>query len=149
MKCNSGCAIQAPAKNWSPGPCTTTACGQKILLSKVNCAALHENLLESELFGHGKGAFTGASEQRKGRFELADKGTLFLDEIGDMSLTTQAKILRVLQEGEFERLGVVPLHLPPLRERPMDIPSLAEHFLQHFCKKPQRHPQPSVRSCLY
>jgi two-component system response regulator HydG len=139
---------------------------------KVNCAALHENLLESELFGHEKGAFTGAAERRKGRFELADKGTLFLDEIGDMSLTTQAKILRVLQEGEFERLGgsatikvdvrmlaathknlermveegtfrqdlffrlsVVPLHLPPLRERPMDIPALAEHFLKLYCEK--------------
>lgn len=139
---------------------------------KVNCAALHENLLESELFGHEKGAFTGAAEQRKGRFELADKGTLFLDEIGDMSMTTQAKILRVLQEGEFERLGgtktikvdvrllaathrnleqmveegsfrqdlffrlnVVPLHLPPLRERPMDIPALAEHFLKCYCAK--------------
>ena len=139
---------------------------------KINCAALHENLLESELFGHEKGAFTGAAEQRKGRFELADKGTLFLDEIGDMSLTTQAKILRVLQEGEFERLGgtktikvdvrliaathknlqqmietglfrqdlffrlsVVPLHLPPLRERPMDIPALAQHFLSRYCEK--------------
>ncbi len=72
---------------------------------KVNCAALHENLLESELFGHEKGAFTGADSRRLGRFELADKGTLFLDEIGDMSLQTQAKILRVLQEGELERLG--------------------------------------------
>lgn len=139
---------------------------------KVNCAALHENLLESELFGHEKGAFTGAAEQRKGRFELADNGTLFLDEIGDMSPTTQAKILRVLQEGEFERLGgtqtikvdvrliaathkdlqqmieaglfrqdlffrlsVVPLHLPPLRERPMDIPTLAQHFLSRYCEK--------------
>jgi len=139
---------------------------------KVNCAALHENLLESELFGHEKGAFTGATEQRKGRFELADKGTLFLDEIGDMSPTTQAKILRVLQDGEFERLGgtktikadvrlvaathkslekmvddgsfrqdlyfrlsVVPLHLPPLRERPMDIPALAEHFLTRYSDK--------------
>lgn len=139
---------------------------------KVNCAALHENLLESELFGHEKGAFTGASEQRKGRFELADTGTLFLDEIGDLSPTTQAKILRVLQEGEFERLGgtrtlkidvrliaathkdleqmvaegrfrqdlffrlsVVPLHLPPLRERPEDIPLLAEHFLTKYSGK--------------
>jgi len=139
---------------------------------KVNCAALHENLLESELFGHEKGAFTGAAEQRKGRFELAHKGTLFLDEIGDMSLTTQAKILRVLQEGEFERLGgaktikvdvrllaathkdlqqmvaagsfrqdlffrlsVVPLELPPLRERPEDIPKLAGHFLEKYSAK--------------
>jgi DNA-binding NtrC family response regulator len=72
---------------------------------KVNCAALHENLLESELFGHEKGAFTGADSRRAGRFELADKGTLFLDEIGDMSLQTQAKILRVLQEKELELLG--------------------------------------------
>src|SRR5215203_3122018 len=72
---------------------------------KVNCAALQENLLESELFGHGKGAFTGADKQRVGRFEQADGGTLFLDEIGDMSQNTQAKILRVLQEHEFERLG--------------------------------------------
>ncbi|WP_028580661.1 sigma-54-dependent transcriptional regulator [Desulfogranum japonicum] len=72
---------------------------------KLNCAALNENLLESELFGHEAGAFTGANKQRKGRFELANGGTLFLDEIGDMSLPTQAKILRVLQEGEFERLG--------------------------------------------
>ncbi|APG27140.1 transcriptional regulator [Syntrophotalea acetylenivorans] len=139
---------------------------------KVNCAALHENLLESELFGHEKGAFTGAAEQRKGRFELAHKGTLFLDEIGDMSPTTQAKILRVLQEGEFERLGgtktikvdvrliaathkdlhqmveegsfrqdlffrlsVVPLEIPPLRERTDDIPTLAGHFLEKYSAK--------------
>jgi len=139
---------------------------------KVNCAALHENLLESELFGHEKGAFTGAGEQRKGRFELAHRGTLFLDEIGDMSPTTQAKILRVLQDGEFERLGgtktikvnvrvvaathkdlgkmvetsafrqdlffrlsVVPLHLPALRERPEDIPLLAEYFLKQYSGK--------------
>jgi two-component system response regulator HydG len=72
---------------------------------KVNCAALHENLLESELFGHERGAFTGAEKLRIGRFEQADKGTIFLDEIGDMSSTTQAKVLRVLQEQEFERLG--------------------------------------------
>ena len=72
---------------------------------KVNCAALHDNLLESELFGHEKGAYTGASRQRIGRFEQADRGSLFLDEIGDMSLATQAKLLRVLQEKEFERLG--------------------------------------------
>ncbi len=139
---------------------------------KLNCAALHENLLESELFGHESGAFTGATGRRKGRFELADKGTLFLDEIGDMSLPTQAKILRVLQEGEFERLGgaetiktdvrllaathknlqtmieegsfrldlyfrlsVVPVMLPALRERSIDIPELANSFLRRFTEK--------------
>jgi len=78
---------------------------EKAPLIKVNCAALHENLLESELFGHERGAFTGAERQRFGRFEQADKGTIFLDEIGDMSPSTQAKVLRVLQEQEFERLG--------------------------------------------
>ncbi|MBM9603807.1 sigma-54-dependent transcriptional regulator [Desulfopila inferna] len=139
---------------------------------KLNCAALHENLLESELFGHEAGSFTGASSQRKGRFELADKGTLFLDEIGDMSLATQAKILRILQEGEFERVGgnrtikvdvrllaathkdlqvmisegtfrqdlffrlsVIPLHLPALRERNIDIPELAQFFLKRYAVK--------------
>jgi len=139
---------------------------------KLNCAALHENLLESELFGHEVGAFTGANKQRKGRFELADGGTLFLDEIGDMTLPTQAKILRVLQEGEFERLGgtqtirvdvrllaathkdlatmikegsfrqdlyfrlsVVPVALPALRQRNIDIHDLANHFLNKFAKK--------------
>lgn len=142
---------------------------------KVNCAALHEQLLESELFGHERGAFTGAHEQRKGRFELANGGTLFLDEIGDMALTTQAKILRVLQSGTFERLGgvetittdvriiaatnhdlkqaiergtfrkdlffrlsVVPIHIPPLRERREEIPLLAEHFLHVFAQKNKR-----------
>lgn len=150
---------------------------------KVNCAALHENLLESELFGHERGAFTGAERQRKGRFEQAHRGTLFLDEIGDMSLQTQAKILRVIQEGEFERLGssqsvkvdvrlvaathknlqqmveegsfrqdlffrlsVVPIELPPLRERPEDIPALADYFLKKYAAKNRKdirgfHPQ--------
>ncbi len=139
---------------------------------KLNCAALNDNLLESELFGHEAGAFTGAAGRRKGRFELAHKGTLFLDEIGDMSLTTQAKVLRVLQDGEFERLGgsetvktdvrllaathkdlkamieagtfrqdlffrlsVVPIHLPALRERVVDIPELAGFFLGRYAKK--------------
>ncbi len=150
---------------------------------KVNCAALHENLLESELFGHEKGAFTGATEQRKGRFEQAHHGTLFLDEIGDMTLPTQAKILRALQEGEIERLGgsktikvdvrmvaashrdleamvergefrqdlffrlsVVPIILPPLRDRGGDIPDLARYFLKRYAEKNKKdirsiHPQ--------
>ena len=136
---------------------------------KLNCAALPESVLESELFGHEKGAFTGAVGQRKGRFELADHGTLFLDEIGDISPAFQAKLLRVLQEGEFERVGgtrtlkvdvrlvaatnrnleaavasgafrsdlyyrisVVPIMLPPLRDRREDIPPLAAEFLGHF-----------------
>ncbi len=142
---------------------------------RVNCAALHEQLLESELFGHERGAFTGASDKRKGRFELSDTGTLFLDEIGDMTLTTQAKILRVLQSGTFERLGgsetiktdvriiaatnhnlkeliksgkfrndlyfrlsVVPIHLPPLRERRVEIAAFAEYFLSVFSTKNRR-----------
>jgi two-component system response regulator HydG len=142
---------------------------------KVNCAALPETLLESELFGHEKGAFTGAIEKKKGRFELADGGTIFLDEIGEMSLPTQTKILRVLQEREFEpvggtktikvdvriiaatnkqleqevsrgkfredlyyRINVVPIMIPPLRERREDIPLLAGHFLQIYSDKNKR-----------
>ncbi len=133
---------------------------------KVNCAALPETLLESELFGHERGAFTGAHAARPGRFELADCGTIFLDEIGEMPLALQAKMLRVLQEKQFERIGgsktftvdvrivaatnvsleeavargqfradlyyrlnVVPVQLPPLRERKEDIPALFSHFL--------------------
>jgi DNA-binding NtrC family response regulator len=139
---------------------------------KVNCGALPETLLESELFGHEKGAFTGALRQRKGRFEMADGGTLFLDEIGDISLGVQVKLLRVLQERQFERVGgnetlsvdvrlicatqkdlkeeirkgafredfyyrlnVVPVILPPLRERREDILLLADHFIDKFSKK--------------
>jgi len=143
----------------------------------VSCAALPEALIESELFGHEKGAFTSATQTHKGRFELADSGTLFLDEIGDLSTAVQVKLLRVLQEREFERVGgtktltvnirliaatnrdlekevaqgrfrqdlffrlnVVPLVLPPLRERPDDIPILAAHFA---AKSAQRYGQPT------
>lgn len=139
---------------------------------KLNCAALPDNLLESELFGHEKGAFSGAVSQRKGRFELADQGTLFLDEIGEISASFQAKLLRVLQEGEFERVGgsrtlkvnvrviaatnrnleeeverggfredlyyrlnVMPLDMPPLRERVEDIPELAEFLLLRISRQ--------------
>jgi two-component system nitrogen regulation response regulator NtrX len=135
---------------------------------EMNCAAIPEELIESELFGHVKGSFTGALESKPGRFVLADGGTLFLDEIGDMSLRTQAKVLRVLQEQAFEpvggsmlrvdvrviaatnkdlpreiaagrfredlyfRLNVIPLRVPPLRERPEDVPLLAVHFVEQF-----------------
>jgi Nif-specific regulatory protein len=137
---------------------------------KVNCAALPDNLLESELFGHERGAFTGAASTKTGRFEEADGGTIFLDEVGELSLPLQAKLLRFLHEREFERLGssqtrkvdvrivaatnkdlasaveeglfrgdlfyrlnVFPIHVPPLRERPEDIPLLAEYFLDKAC----------------
>jgi two-component system response regulator HydG len=139
---------------------------------RVNCGALAETLLESELFGHEKGAFSDAVRRRIGRFELADKGTLFLDEIGDISPGMQIKLLRVLQEQEFERVGgektvqvdvrvitatnkdlrkeveagrfredlfyrlnIIPISLPPLRERPGDIPLLAEHFIKKLAKR--------------
>jgi two-component system nitrogen regulation response regulator NtrX len=134
---------------------------------QVNCAAIPEELIESELFGHEKGSFTGATEKQIGKFEQADRGTIFLDEVGDMSAKTQAKVLRVLQEGEVERLGsaktikvdvrviaatnkdleaeidkgtfredlyfrlsVIPVSVPPLRERPDDIPALVAHFTE-------------------
>lgn len=139
---------------------------------RVNCGALSESLLESELFGHVKGAFTGAVDNKTGRFEAAHTGTLFLDEISSMSFKLQVKLLRVLQEHEFERVGesrtirvdtrviaatnqhledevesgrfrddlyyrlnVVPIYLPPLRERKEDIPALAEFFLQRYANE--------------
>jgi len=142
---------------------------------KINCAALPQTLLESELFGHEKGAFTGATAVKKGRFELADGGSLFLDEIGDLPPDLQVKLLRVLQERSFERVGgtrtidvdvriiaathqdleslmaqgkfredlyyrlnVVPVLLPPLRERREDIPLLTEHFLAKYNRENSR-----------
>jgi two-component system nitrogen regulation response regulator NtrX len=139
---------------------------------EVNCAAIPEDLIESELFGHEKGAFTGATEKKRGKFDLAHEGTLFLDEVADMSLKAQAKILRILQEKKFERVGgntfipsdvrvlaatnkdlelemeagrfrqdlyyrlnVIPLRVPPLRERRDDIPVLTNWFLKEFSLK--------------
>lgn len=138
----------------------------------VNCSAVPETLIESELFGHERGAFTGAVSERKGKFELAENGTLFLDEIGDMSLAAQSKVLRAIEERTFDRVGgtkhittnarivaatnkdlreqvekglfredlyyrlnEVCITLPPLRQRPEDIPVLAEHFMQHFSRE--------------
>ena len=141
-------------------------------LVEVNCAAIPNELIESELFGHEKGSFTGAMQQRIGKFEKAHLGTLFLDEIGDMSLQAQAKVLRAIEEGKIERVGgnkkidvdvriiaatnkdlqnqikegnfredlyhrlnVIPIHIPPLRERRIDIPILTEHFIKEICEK--------------
>ena len=138
----------------------------------MNCAAIPEELIESELFGHVRGAFTGAVADRRGKFEVADGGTIFLDEIGDMSLKTQAKVLRVLQEQTMEavggtarikvdarvlaatnkdlqaeiragrfredlyfRLNVIPIFVPPLRDRQEDIPLLADHFMAEFARE--------------
>ncbi len=143
---------------------------------RMNCAAIPSGLLESELFGHEKGAFTGALTQRKGRFELADGGSLFLDEIGDISLELQPKLLRAIQEQEFERLGssrtisvnvrliaathrdlpamirdekfredlfyrfnVFPIEIPPLRERPEDIPLLVNYFVSKLSKRMRKN----------
>jgi DNA-binding NtrC family response regulator len=145
---------------------------------KINCAAIPKDLVESELFGHERGSFTGATQSKKGRMELADGGTLFLDEIGDLSSESQAKLLRAIETGEIERVGatktekvdvrvlsatnrdlkaavedgefredlfyrlsVVPIHVPPLRERGRDIRLLAEHFLARFCETEGRPPK--------
>ena len=142
---------------------------------KINCAAIPRELIESELFGHERGAFTGAVESKPGRFELADTGTLFLDEIGEIPIEMQVKLLRAIQEQEFERVGgistirvdvrliaatnrelakeiqngnfredlfyrlnVVPIELPPLRERPDDIPPLTEHFITKYNERLQK-----------
>ncbi|MEO8191042.1 MAG: sigma-54 dependent transcriptional regulator [Acidobacteriota bacterium] len=147
-------------------------------LVEVNCAAIPEELIESELFGHEKGSFTGAADERRGKFEEADAATLFLDEVGDMSPKTQAKVLRALQEGRFTRVGgtraissdarvlsatnkklagemergafredlyfrlaVVPIEVPPLRERAEDIPLLARHFLAEATARFHRKPK--------
>ena len=145
----------------------------------VNCASLPEGLLESELFGHEKGSFTGAVARKIGKFELADQGTILLDEVSEMDMSLQAKLLRVLQEGEVDRVGgktpikidarvvattnrnlqlwvsegnfrqdlfyrlnVIPLTIPPLRERPGDIPVLAQHFLEKYARANRRPTKP-------
>jgi two-component system, NtrC family, nitrogen regulation response regulator NtrX len=152
---------------------------------QVNCAAIPEELIESELFGHEKGSFTGATEKQVGKFEQADRGTIFLDEIGDMSAKTQAKVLRVLQEGEVERLGsartikvdvrviaatnknleeeidkgtfredlyfrlaVIPIHVPPLRDRPEDIPLLVRHYMDYFSRENNTRPRRITQAAL-
>jgi DNA-binding NtrC family response regulator len=144
---------------------------------EVNCAAIPNELIESELFGHEKGSFTGAVQQRIGKFELANKGIIFLDEIGDMSLQAQAKVLRAIEDGKIERVGggkkidvdvrliaatnknlqeeiqkenfredlfhrlnVIPIHVPPLRERAEDIPILVEHFSNDITSKHKKRP---------
>ena len=154
-------------------------------LVKVNCAALPDELIESELFGHERGAFTGASNQRIGKFEQADGGTIFLDEIGDTSPSTQAKVLRVIEYQQFERVGggktlhvdvriisatnqdlrasigdrtfredlfyrlnVVPIHVPPLRERREDVPLLVEYFLNRFCQENRKPDMACTESAL-
>jgi two-component system nitrogen regulation response regulator NtrX len=150
--------------------------GQRFI--QVNCAAIPEELIESELFGHEKGSFTGATEKQIGKFEQADRGTIFLDEVGDMSAKTQAKVLRVLQEQEVERLGsartikvdvrviaatnknledaiargefredlyfrlnVIPILVPPLRDRREDIPALVQHFAKSTSEEHNLRPK--------
>src|SRR5579872_5966045 len=152
---------------------------------QVNCAAIPEDLIESELFGHEKGSFTGATEKQVGKFEQADRGTIFLDEVGDMSAKTQAKVLRVLQEGEVERLGsartikvdvrviaatnknleeeiekghfredlyfrlaVIPIAVPPLRDRPEDVPLLVRHYMEYFSREHNARPKRITQAAL-
>jgi two-component system nitrogen regulation response regulator NtrX len=152
---------------------------------QVNCAAIPEELIESELFGHEKGSFTGAADKQIGKFEQADRGTIFLDEVGDMSAKTQAKVLRVLQEGEVERLGsartikvdvrviaatnknleeeiekgrfredlyfrlaVIPIFVPPLRDRPEDIPVLVRHYMDHVSRENNVRPKRISQAAL-
>ena len=123
-------------------------------LVTVNCAALAETLLESELFGHEKGAFTGADKRREGRFKQADRGTLFLDEIGEMPIGVQAKLLRALQQGErfredlYFRLNVISLEVPPLRLRKEDIPLLAAHFLSHYAERNHKNVKGFSAQCM-
>jgi two-component system nitrogen regulation response regulator NtrX len=152
---------------------------------QVNCAAIPEELIESELFGHEKGSFTGATEKQVGKFEQADRGTIFLDEVGDMSAKTQAKVLRVLQEGEVERLGsartikvdvrviaatnknleeeiergrfredlyfrlaVIPIFVPPLRERSGDIPLLVRYYIEQLSRDSNARPKRITQGAL-
>jgi Nif-specific regulatory protein len=152
---------------------------------RVNCAALPEGLLESELFGHVRGAFTDAVAGRQGRFQMADGGTIFLDEIGDLPLPLQAKLLRVIQEHSFEKVGsdstvtvnvrilaatnkdiealvkkgefrgdlyyrlnVLPIYIPPLRQRPEDIPELADYFLARYTQKTKKQFQGFSKEAL-
>jgi len=152
---------------------------------KFNSAAIPNELVESELFGYEKGAFTGAEKQKRGKLEMADGGTLFLDEIGDMNLNAQAKILRVIQEGKFERVGsnktididvrilaatnknlekmiesrefredlfyrlnVIPIEIPPLRERKSDIPILLNYYLDYFAAELKVHPKKFSSSAM-
>jgi len=155
---------------------------------EINCGAIPESLVDSELFGHERGAFTGAATRKIGRFEIANKSTLFMDEIGELSLNTQAKLLQVLQDGVFERVGgvqpiktdariiaatnqnlkklvedklfrqdlfyrlnIFPIHIPPLRERPEDIPVLGSYFGNKYCRKlnrPRPHMEPEAIKML-